>query len=88
MESTHFRHPKALSSVLAMLRLLQPQALGFLNCVVPLVLVPNYYVVSTCPEDETEYTYNYYLLGVVVVMSSNSQKCTHIQIQLRVYSCM
>jgi len=45
MRFTLFRNPQALSSALAMLGSLQPRALGFLNCVDPLGLVSNYYIV-------------------------------------------
>ena len=44
MGSVRFRNPRALSSALAALRTLQPMALGFLNCVDPLVSVSNLYI--------------------------------------------
>ena len=40
-----FSNPQALSSALAALRTLQPRAFGLLNCLVPLVLASNYYLV-------------------------------------------
>ena len=40
-----FSHPQALSSTLAALGMLQSQAFGLLNHLVPLVLVSNYYLV-------------------------------------------
>ena len=40
-----FSNPQALSSALAVLRTLQPRAFGLLNCLVPLVLASNYYLV-------------------------------------------
>ena len=44
MGSTLFRNPWALSSALATLGLLQPQALGFLNRVYPSDSASNYYI--------------------------------------------
>ena len=41
-----FSNPQALSSALALLGTLQPQAFGLLNSLVPLVLVYNYYLVA------------------------------------------
>ena len=46
MGSTRFRNPRALSSALASLGTLQPWALGFLNCIDPLVSASNYYLYS------------------------------------------
>ena len=40
-----FSNPQALSSALAVLGTLQPQAFGLLNRLVPLVLASNYYLV-------------------------------------------
>ncbi len=45
MGSTRFRNPRALSSALALLGMLQPRALGFLNRVDPLVSASNLYLV-------------------------------------------
>ena len=42
-----FSNPQALSSALVVLRMLQPQAFGLLNRLVPLVLASNYYVGMT-----------------------------------------
>ena len=39
-----FSNPQALSSTLTALGILQPQAFGLLNRLVPLVLVSNYYI--------------------------------------------
>ena len=39
-----FSNPQAFSSALAALGTLQPRAFGLLNCLVPLVLVSNYYL--------------------------------------------
>ena len=44
MGSTLFRDPQALSSTLAALGTLQPQAFRSLNCVDPLDSVSNYYI--------------------------------------------
>ncbi len=44
MGTTGFRNPQALSSALTALGTLQPRAFGFLNPVVPLVLLSNLYV--------------------------------------------
>ena len=41
-----FSNPQALSSTLAALGTLQPQAFRLLNCLVPLVLASNYYVAT------------------------------------------
>ena len=48
MGSTLFRDPQARSSALAALGMLQPRAFGSLNCVDPLDLVSNYYLVGGC----------------------------------------
>ncbi len=47
MGSTRFRNPLALSSALTVAQAPQPKAFGFLNCVDPLVSMPNYYLVFT-----------------------------------------
>ena len=44
-ETKQFSNPQALSSTLAELRMLQPRAFGLLNCLVPLILASNYYLV-------------------------------------------
>ena len=44
MITKRFRNPWALSSALAALGTLQPRALGFLNHLIPLVSVSNYYM--------------------------------------------
>ena len=41
-----FSNPQALSSTLAAFGMLQPQAFGLLNRLVPLVLVSNYYLTA------------------------------------------
>ena len=43
-ETKRFSNPQALSSTLAVLGTLQPQAFSLLNCLVPLVLASNYYL--------------------------------------------
>ena len=50
-ETKQFSNPQVLSSTLTALGILQPQAFGLLNRLVPLVLESNYYIVeerSTC----------------------------------------
>ena len=47
MVTKRFRNPRALSSALASLGMLQPQALGFLNRLVTLVSASNLYI-DTC----------------------------------------
>ena len=44
MVSEWFRSPQALSSALAALRMLQPLAIGFLNCLITLISASNYYL--------------------------------------------
>ena len=44
MGSTRFRNPRALSSALALLEMLQPRALGFLNRVDPMDSMSNLYI--------------------------------------------
>ena len=45
MGTKQFGNPQALSSALTVLGMLQPQAIGLLNRLVPIVLASNYYVV-------------------------------------------
>ena len=64
METTRFRIPAALSSVLAAPGILQPRTVGILNRVVSLVSLPNYYVVylQFLNRHYYIYVYNYYVI--------------------------
>ena len=55
MVTKQLRNPQALSSTLAVLGMLQPRALEFLNCLVTLVSASNYYVVVLV--DDVDGTY-------------------------------
>ena len=62
MGTKQFSNPQALSSALTALGMLQLQAIGLLNCLVPIVLASNYYLASykiTLYCDPHERTNNY-----------------------------
>ena len=59
MGTKQFSNPQALSSTLTVLGMLQPQAIRLLNCLVPLVLTSNYYVVAIYILYNTKCSYSY-----------------------------
>ena len=71
MVTKQFSNPQALSSALAELGTLQPQAIGLLNCLVPIVLVSNYnfcnFVIYSVKHIATLPNYTSYTVYIVLL---------------------